>query len=60
MQWRKWNNDLAPTFAKDFSEWIGEQPYRSSNHDILLGVHKAGEATYLLFANNAQSQEDPC
>ena len=59
LQWRKWNNDLAPTFARDFAEWIGERPYRSSNHDILLGVHKAGEATYLLFANNAQSQEDP-
>ena len=59
LQWRKWNNDLAPTFAKDFADWIGEQPYRSSNHEILLGVHKAGEATYLLFANNAQSQEDP-
>jgi len=59
LQWRKWNNDLAPTFAKDFAAWVGEQPYRSSNHDILLGVHKAGEATYLLFANNAQSQEDP-
>ncbi|HVS39187.1 MAG TPA: hypothetical protein VMS17_26755, partial [Gemmataceae bacterium] len=57
--WRKWNNDLAPTFARDFADWIGEQPYRSSNHDIFLGVHKAGETTYLLFANNAQSQEDP-
>ena len=59
LQWRKWNNDLAPTFARDFAGWVGEQPYRSSNHDILLGVHKAGAATYLLFANNAQSQEDP-
>ena len=59
LQWRKWNNDLAPTFAKDFESWIGKQPYRSSNHDILLGVHKAGTATYLLFANNAQSKEDP-
>ena len=59
LQWRKWNNDLAPTFAKDFARWVGEQPYRSSNHDILLGVHKAGDATYLLFANNAQSQDDP-
>ena len=59
LQWRKWNNDLAPTFAKDFAQWVGEQSYRSSNHDILLGVHKAGTATYLLFANNAQSEEDP-
>ncbi len=57
--WRKWNNDFAPTFAKDFASWIGEQSYRSSNHDILLGVHKAGVATYLLFANNAQSKDDP-
>jgi hypothetical protein len=59
LQWRKWNNDFAPTFAKDFAAWIGEQPYCSSNRDVLLGVHKAGAATYLLFANNAQSQEDP-
>ena len=32
-------------------------PQQQPRH--FLGVHKAGTATYLLFANNAQSKEDP-
>lgn len=59
LAWRKWNNDLAPSFAKDFAFWIGEQPYSAANKEILLGVHRHGDATYLLFANNAQSTENP-
>ena len=59
LSWRKWNNDLAPTFAKDLAAWIGPQPYECSNKEILLGVHGAGKVTYLLFANNAQSKENP-
>jgi hypothetical protein len=56
---RKWNNDLAPTFAKDLASWIGPQEYECSNKEVLLGVHKDGRATYLLFANNAQGKENP-
>ena len=33
--------------------------YECSNKEVLLGVHKAGKATYLLFANNAQSKDNP-
>jgi hypothetical protein len=59
LAWRKWNNDLAPTFAKDLVVWIGPQEYECSNKEVLLGVHRAGRARYLLFANNAQSKENP-
>jgi hypothetical protein len=59
LAWRKWNNDLAPTFAKDLASWIGPREYECSNKEMLLGVHKAGKATYLLFANNAQSKDNP-
>src|SRR5262249_5299087 len=59
LAWRKWNNELAPTFAKDLAEWIGPQPYECGNKEVILGVHKTGAATYLLFANNAQSKENP-
>jgi hypothetical protein len=59
LAWRKWNNDLAPTFAKDLAGWIGPREYECSNKEVLFGVHKAGQAIYLLFANNAQSKEDP-
>jgi outer membrane protein assembly factor BamB len=59
LSWRKWNNDLAPTFAKDLANWLDEQPYRCSNTEVLLGVHKAGRANYLLFANNAQDKANP-
>jgi hypothetical protein len=52
LSWRQWSNDLAPTFGKDLAGWIGPQPYECGNKEILLGVHKAGKATYLLFANN--------
>jgi hypothetical protein len=57
--WRKWNNDLAPNFAKDLATWLGRQEYESSNKEVLLGVHKGGGAAYLFFANNAQSRENP-
>jgi len=59
LAWRKWSNDLAPTFAKDLATWTGPREYECSNKEVLLGVHKAGRATYLLFANNAQSKENP-
>jgi hypothetical protein len=59
LAWRKWNNDLAPTFAKDFARWLGPQEYEVASTDVLLGVHKAGKATYLLFANNNQKCENP-
>jgi hypothetical protein len=59
LAWRKWNNDLAPTFAKDLAAWIGPQEYECSNKEVLMGVHRAGKATYLLFANNAQSRANP-
>jgi outer membrane protein assembly factor BamB len=59
LAWRKWNNDLAPTFTKDLASWIGPQPYECSNKEVLLGVHKKGTAAYLLFANNAQSKDNP-
>jgi hypothetical protein len=59
LAWRKWNNDLAPTFAKDLASWIGPREYECSNKEILSGVHKRGPTAYLLFANNAQSQENP-
>jgi hypothetical protein len=58
LAWRKWNNDLAPTFAKDLASWIGPRAYECSNKEVLLGVHRAGKATYLLFANNAQSKDN--
>jgi hypothetical protein len=59
LAWRKWNNDLAPNFAKDLAAWIGPREYECGNKEILLGVHKADKATYLLFANNAQGKENP-
>jgi outer membrane protein assembly factor BamB len=59
LAWRKWNNDLAPTFAKDLAAWVGPQEYECSNKEVLLAVHRAGKARYLLFANNAQSKENP-
>jgi hypothetical protein len=59
LAWRKWNNDLAPTFAKDLASWVGPREYECGNKEVLLGVHEAGRATYLLFANNAQSRENP-
>ncbi len=59
LAWRKWNNDLAPTFARDLASWIGPQEYQCGNKEVILGVHKGGKATYLLFANNAQSKENP-
>lgn len=59
LAWRKWNNGLAPGFAKDLASWIGDQPYSAANKEVLLGVHRHGEAAYLLFANNAQSAENP-
>ncbi len=59
LAWRKWNNDLAPTFAKDLAAWIGPREYECSNKEVLLAVHRVGKVRYLLFANNAQSKENP-
>src|SRR5262249_37222650 len=59
LAWRRWNNDLAPTFARDLAAWLGPQPYECSNKEVLLGGHRAGKATYLLFANNAQDRTTP-
>lgn len=59
LSWRAWNNAQAPGFSKELESWIGVQPYRTSNPDVLLGTHKLGAATYLLFANNAQSKDNP-
>jgi hypothetical protein len=59
LAWRDWNNALAPTFAADLAGWLGERPYRVDNPEVLLGVHKAGDATYLLFANNTQDRTNP-
>ncbi|MFW6060742.1 MAG: PQQ-binding-like beta-propeller repeat protein, partial [Phycisphaeraceae bacterium] len=61
---RAWNRQLAPGFQEDLAEWVGEQPYDTTNDDVLLGVHHAdeaapAEATYLLLANNAQSEANP-
>lgn len=57
--WRTLNNAGAPNFAAELAEWLGPLPYGSSNRDVLLGVHQAGDAHYLLLANNAQSKENP-
>jgi hypothetical protein len=59
LAWRAWNNAGAPRFAAELAEWIGPQPYRSSNPEVFLGVHQAGDARFLLLANNAQSRENP-
>ncbi len=59
LAWRKWNNDLAPTFAKDLASWIGPREFECVDKEVLLGVHKGTRATYLLFANNAQDREAP-
>jgi hypothetical protein len=66
LAWRKWSNDLAPTFAKDLAAWIGPQDYECSNKEVILGIHKkpdsrgfGNDAVYLLFANNAQDKDNP-
>lgn len=59
LAWRGWNMAGAPTFAADLAGWVGPRPYASSNPAVLLGVHRAGDAHYLLLANNAQSIENP-
>jgi hypothetical protein len=59
LAWRDWNNAMAPTFGEDLAGWIGERPFWAENRDVLLGVHQADEATYLLFANNAQDRANP-
>ncbi|MFW6060607.1 MAG: WD40 repeat domain-containing protein [Phycisphaeraceae bacterium] len=56
---RDWNRQLAPTFHEDLAEWVGDLPYDTTNGDVVLGVHRAGDAAYLLFANNAQSEANP-
>ena len=48
-----WSDEWAVRFANDMNKWIGECPYRSSNHSVLLGVHRAGTASYLILANDA-------
>src|SRR5262249_55894056 len=55
---RKWNTESAPTFAKDLTGWIGERPYRSGNPAVFVGVHAAGDATFLLIANDAHDKAD--
>ncbi|MBI4023547.1 MAG: hypothetical protein HY360_01110 [Verrucomicrobia bacterium] len=59
LAYRQWNNAGAPNFAAELAEWLGPQPYAGSNREILLAVHSAGDAHYLLVANNAQSKENP-
>jgi hypothetical protein len=59
LSWRKWSNDFAPTFARDLTGWLGERPYRCENTDVVLGTHAAKGTTWLLFANNAQSLDNP-
>lgn len=64
LAWRKWTGDLAPTFARDLQAWIGSQSFECSNKEILLGVYhstpvQGEQASYLLFANNAQSRDNP-
>jgi hypothetical protein len=56
---RKWTNELIPDIAKNLKEWAGKQVCGSSNKDVFVVPHKAGKATYLLIANNAQDEANP-
>jgi hypothetical protein len=59
LNWRAWNEETAGHFARDINAWIGARPYRSSNPNVFVNPQRAGAATYLLIANNAQSAENP-
>lgn len=59
LEWRGWNMAQAPTFERDLASWLGEARYDVASNDVLLSVHEAGEASYLLMANNAQSRDNP-
>ena len=59
LEWRKWIEAQAPTFAKDLTGWLGNMPYRSSNPNVIVNVHRAGQASYLLLANNEQDAANP-
>ncbi|MGB2824281.1 MAG: hypothetical protein WBF17_25125, partial [Phycisphaerae bacterium] len=56
---RKWTGELIPEIARDLPAWAGECPCGSSNKDVFVVPHKAGKATYLLIANNAQDESNP-
>lgn len=57
---RKYSLDLAPTFAADLAGWLGPQPYRSNAplNTMLMSVHHAGAATYVLMGNNHQDPDN--
>jgi hypothetical protein len=54
--WRQWQLQSAPTFENDLAHWLGDEPYRSNADDnaMLMTVHRAGAATYLLMGNDYQ------
>jgi hypothetical protein len=56
---RKWTDGLIPEIAANLLAWAGERPCGSSNKDVFVVPHKAGRATYLLIANNAQDESNP-
>ena len=53
---RKYRLDLAPGFERDLRAWTLPQPFRSNAplNAMLMSVHRVGEATYVLLANNSQ------
>ena len=55
---RDWLAAAAPTFAADLAGFLGERPYACADREVILGVHGAGEARYLLFANNRQQRDN--
>jgi hypothetical protein len=59
LAWRQWTAAGAPNFAKELADLIGEQPFESSNKEVLLGVHNQGDTFYVFLANNAQNKENP-
>jgi len=57
--WRKWDMSTAPTFREDLAKWLGPRPWESSNKNVFVVPHKAGDATYLLIANNELDAKNP-
>ena len=54
--WREWQLQSAPTFSSDLDKWLGPAPFRSNADEnaMLMTVHQAGPATYVLMGNDYQ------
>ena len=53
---RKYNMDLAPGFEADLEAWTPARPFKSNApvNSMVMSVHRAGLATYVLMGNNSQ------